>query len=67
MRKKKVVYPTDQTICIDDCECPYCGHKFNGSNACNANMDCQSVECPKCKREMDVSISVEYMCTVIED
>lgn len=56
----------DETRCIDDCECIYCEHKFNGRNACNGDMDCQSVTCPKCGKEMYVSLSIEYLCTPID-
>ena len=58
----------NQTTCIDDIICPYCGHKFDGEKAINGDMDCLiNPECPKCKRKMEVSISVEYMATAIED
>ncbi len=63
----KQKFPTDQTRCIDDCICVYCGHKFDGRDACNANMDSTQVICPKCDKEMDVDISIEYMCTAIDD
>lgn len=65
MAKNK--YSTKQTKCIDDCICPYCGHKFDGSNACNGDMDCVVIQCPQCEREMEVSLSIEYMCTAIEN
>lgn len=57
----------DQTICFDDCECVYCGHKFDGREATNANMDCAGVTCPNCKGEMFVHLSIEYMCTPVQD
>jgi hypothetical protein len=66
-RRPKKTFPTDQTICIDDCECVYCGHKFNGRNATNNDMDCGVVKCPLCERGMYVSLSVEYMCTQMEE
>jgi len=60
-------YPVNQTRCIDDCICPHCGHKFDGQRAINGDMDCMiHVFCPECNKEMEVSISVEYMCTVVE-
>jgi len=65
MAKKK--FPTEQTRCIDDCECVECGYKFDGQRATNNDMDCNTVNCPKCKTEMYVSVSVEYMCTQIDD
>ncbi len=56
-----------QTRCIDDIICPYCGIKFDGEQAINGDMDASIVICPKCKREMEISISVEYMATSIEE
>lgn len=56
----------EETKRIDDCECVYCGHVFNGRNACNGDMDCKIVTCPKCKENMDVLISVEYTCQPID-
>ncbi|MFA6831873.1 MAG: hypothetical protein WCR36_06350 [Bacteroidaceae bacterium] len=56
-----------QTVCVDDVICPYCGFKFDGRNATNADMDCQSVTCSKCGKEMDIMISVEYTATTIDD
>lgn len=61
------IYPIDQTKCIDYCICPYCGHKFDGETACNGNMDCKSVICPECEKDIHIDLSIEYMCTVIED
>lgn len=66
-RRPKQKFPTDQTICIDDCQCVYCGNKFNGRDATNNNMDCNSVKCPECDRNMYVSLSIEYMCTEMEE
>lgn len=62
MRKVK-----EETKHIDDCECVYCGHKFDGRNACNADMDATIIECPKCKKEMYVLLSTEYTCQPIND
>lgn len=56
----------NETKTIDDIECVYCGHKFDGSAACNYDMDCRTVDCPKCGKEMEVSISVEFLCHPIE-
>lgn len=59
-------YPTDQTTCIDDIICPHCGHRFDGQRAINGDMDCMSeVHCPECRREMEISISVEYTATAV--
>ena len=65
MGKKKLF--SEETVMVDDCQCVYCGHIFDGRNACNADMDCKCVTCPKCKKEMEVYISVEYTCRPIED
>jgi ssDNA-binding Zn-finger/Zn-ribbon topoisomerase 1 len=56
-----------QTKCIDDIKCPYCGYMFNGSDAVNGDMDCTEATCPKCEKEMAISISVEYLATEIEN
>ncbi len=63
----KIKFPADQTICVDDCICVQCGNNFDGRTATDGDMDCLTVTCPKCHKEMYVSISVEYMCTAIED
>jgi hypothetical protein len=65
MGKKKLF--SEETVRVDDCQCVYCGHIFHGRNACNANMDCRSVTCPKCNKDMNVFISVEYTCTPLEE
>lgn len=65
MAKKKLF--SEETKMIDSCQCVYCGHIFGGRRACNADMDCRSVTCPKCEKEMDVQISVEYTCSPSED
>jgi len=56
-----------ETTHIDECECIYCGHMFDGRNACNANMDKTSVECPVCGNKMQVIISCEFTCREWED
>lgn len=56
-----------ETTCIDDCECVHCGHKFDGRNACNGDMDATQVKCTKCGKEMNVLLSIEYMCQPIAD
>jgi NAD-dependent SIR2 family protein deacetylase len=65
MTKKK--YSIKETINYDVCECVYCGHIFNGREAMNGDMDKSSVECPNCEKEMNISISVQYVCTEICD
>lgn len=56
----------DSTQKIDDCECIYCHHVFDGREACDGNMDATTVECPKCGKEMCVSLSIEYLCYSID-
>jgi len=65
--KDEVTYPTDETISVDTCICPYCGHEFNGRRAINDDLDKRIIECPKCKKEMEVYPSVEYMCSSISE
>lgn len=65
MGKKKLF--SEETTSIDNCQCVYCGHIFGGRRAANADMDCRSVICPKCDKEMNVLISVEYTCIPLED
>jgi hypothetical protein len=65
MKNKK--FPTDETVCVDDCECVYCGNRFDGREATNNNMDARVVICPKCEKEMYVCISVEYSCHPIDE
>jgi len=65
MKKKK--YSTEETKCIDNCICPYCGHEFNGQRAINNDLDTRLIDCPKCEKEMEVWTSVEYMCVAIND
>lgn len=57
---------TESTKRIDDCECIYCHHIFNGRNACNGNMNAETVICPCCGKEMEVRLSIEYLCCEIE-
>lgn len=64
MSKKKLF--SEETIMVDNCQCVYCGHIFNGREACNADMDRVTVRCTKCKKDMFVNISVEYLCTPLE-
>lgn len=56
-----------ETATVDNCQCVYCNHIFNGREACNGNMDCWSVKCPECEKEMYVALSIEYVCTEIEE
>lgn len=59
---KKNKYPVEETSNADVIECVYCGHAFNGNKACNGDMDCSSVKCPECKKEMEVTMSIVYTC-----
>lgn len=47
---------------VDDCECVYCGFKFDGKEAINNDLDECIVYCPSCDAEMSVLMSVEYTC-----
>jgi NAD-dependent SIR2 family protein deacetylase len=64
MAKKKLF--SEETKMIDSCQCVYCGHIFSGRNACNADMDRSLVKCPKCEKEMQVFLSIEYTCVPME-
>jgi len=55
-----------QTNTADSCECVYCGHLFDGRAACNGDMDCHAVQCPKCGKWNCVSMSIEYLCEEME-
>lgn len=66
MEKKKYKFQTDETKCIDNCICCYCGHSFDGRNAMNGDMDTIEITCPKCGKEMNVFISVSYVCSIPE-
>ena len=57
----------DQTVHVDDIECPYCGHLFGGGKATNYDTSCGLVTCPECERDMVVSQSVEYLATPLEE
>jgi len=52
---------------IDSIECPYCGHTFNGREACNGDMDCSCVTCPACEEDMFISMCIEYLAEEISD
>lgn len=56
----------DETTTVDDIECVYCGHIFNGNEACNYDLSCQSVECPECGKEMFISISPQFTCRPVD-
>lgn len=58
---------SEETVMVDDCQCVYCGHVFGGRNACNADMDCHTIKCPKCEKDMNVMLSIEYTCTPMEE
>jgi len=49
-----------QTESVDNIECPYCGHLFNGAEATNYDVNGTGVECPNCKKEMYVIQMVTY-------
>jgi hypothetical protein len=56
-----------QTTCVDNIICPYCRYKFDGTDVTNGDIDCTTVSCPKCNKEMEIMISVEYTATTIDD
>lgn len=56
----------DETKTIDYIECVYCGNIFDGAQACNYDLECRIVECPKCRKEMEVYISAEFLCHPID-
>ena len=56
-----------ETLHVDNCECVYCGHMFDGGKASNYDMTEDRIDCPKCKRKMKVFISCEYLCREILD
>lgn len=47
---------------VDNCVCPYCDCVFEGASACNYDMSKMIIFCPKCQKEMMVSLSIEYTC-----
>lgn len=58
-----------ETSCVDDIECPGCGHKFDGASAVNYDMSLMStaVVCPNCEVPLDIMISVLYTATVTRE
>jgi len=56
----------DSTQRIDDCECIYCHHVYDGREACNDDMGASVAECPKCGKEMCVNLSIEYLCYSVD-
>jgi len=64
--KSEIKFPTEETVSVDTCICPYCGHEFNGQRAINNNLDVRIIDCSKCRKEMEVYPSVEYMCVAID-
>lgn len=58
---------SEETVTVDNCQCVYCGHVFSGRDACNNNMDVLIVTCPECEKDMDVYLSIKYICRPLED
>ena len=56
----------DETICVDNIVCPYCGHCFDGGSATNYDTSAVSVECPSCKKEISKMQSVTYTAQPME-
>lgn len=52
----------ENTKNIDNVECIYCHHKWDGGGATNYDIQESIIKCPKCKKEMGVLQSVEYEC-----
>jgi len=55
-----------QTKNIDICECVYCGHKWDGKEACNGDMDESVITCTECGKQMNVYLSIEYLCVELD-
>lgn len=52
----------DETITVDEIECPYCGKNFDGGEATNYDTTCDYTSCPSCGGEIAVLQSVTYTC-----
>lgn len=52
----------DETVTVDDIECPYCGRVFDGGEATNYDTTCDFVSCPTCDGTINVLQSVTYTC-----
>lgn len=52
----------ENTKNIDECECIFCHHKWDGNIATNYDTSERIIKCPKCGKEMGVIQSVEYEC-----
>lgn len=57
----------NETITVDNIECPYCGKTFDGGNATNYDITCDFVNCPVCDKEIHVLQSVTYTCHPASD
>lgn len=56
----------ENTKNIDECECIYCHHKWDGNQATNYDTSETVIKCPKCGKSMGVIQSVEYECYEID-
>lgn len=54
-----------ETKRVDDIECPYCGHIFDGGRATNYDTTKNGVECPSCGKEIYVMQCVEYTAQTV--
>jgi len=36
--KGEIKFPTEETVSVDTCICPYCGHEFDGKRAINGGV-----------------------------
>lgn len=52
----------NETVTVDDIECPWCGAVLNGDNTTNYDTSCDYVECQKCRKGICVTQSVQYTC-----
>ena len=57
----------NETMTVDDIECPYCGGVFDGGEATNYDTTCDFVNCPTCDGEIEVLQSVTYTCHPVKN
>lgn len=57
----------NETMTVDDIECPYCGRVFDGGEATNYDTTCDFVNCPTCDGEIEVLQSVTYTCHPVKN
>lgn len=57
----------DNNSTVDNIRCPYCYKEFDGREACNGDMDTTMVTCPKCGKDVSISMSIQYDSYKIEE